>query len=84
MFRFTIRDLLWLMVVVGLASGWWNAERNALQRHNQSLRALESENNDLLHAQGALQNERDRAIKEAKEYREIINIRQGLFGRPDK
>jgi hypothetical protein len=23
MLRFTIRDLLWLMVVVGLASGWW-------------------------------------------------------------
>ena len=23
MFRFTIRDLLWLMVVVGMALGWW-------------------------------------------------------------
>ena len=23
MFRFTIRDVLWLMVVVGLACGWW-------------------------------------------------------------
>jgi len=23
MFRFTIRDLLWLMVVVGLSLGWW-------------------------------------------------------------
>ena len=23
MFRFTIRDLLWLMVVVGMAVGWW-------------------------------------------------------------
>jgi hypothetical protein len=23
MFRFTIRDLLWLMVVAGLACGWW-------------------------------------------------------------
>jgi hypothetical protein len=23
MFRFTIRDLLWLMVVVGLAVGWY-------------------------------------------------------------
>ena len=23
MFRFTIRDLLWLMVVVGLGAGWW-------------------------------------------------------------
>ena len=23
MFRFTIRDVLWLMVVVALAAGWW-------------------------------------------------------------
>ena len=23
MFRFTIRDVLWLMVVVALACGWW-------------------------------------------------------------
>jgi hypothetical protein len=23
MFRFTIRDVLWLMVVVALAGGWW-------------------------------------------------------------
>ena len=23
MFRFTIRDLLWLMVVVGMGVGWW-------------------------------------------------------------
>jgi hypothetical protein len=28
MFRFTIRDVLWLMVVVGLAIGWW-MDRNA-------------------------------------------------------
>jgi hypothetical protein len=23
MFRFTIRDVLWLTVVVGMACGWW-------------------------------------------------------------
>jgi len=28
MFRFTIRDLLWLMVVVGLACGWWLDRRD--------------------------------------------------------
>ena len=27
MFRFTIRDLLWLMVVVGVSLGWWNEHR---------------------------------------------------------
>jgi len=42
MFRFTIRDVLWLMVVVGLGVGWWvdrrfvDAER---ARHEQ--RAIE-------------------------------------------
>lgn len=29
MFRFTIRDLLWLMVVVGLAIGWLLAAQKA-------------------------------------------------------
>jgi hypothetical protein len=32
MFRFTIRDLLWLMVVVGLALGWLN-DRYAMYQH---------------------------------------------------
>jgi hypothetical protein len=29
MFRFTIRDLMWLMVVVGLSVGWWIEHRTA-------------------------------------------------------
>lgn len=29
MFRFTIRDVLWLMVVVGLGCGWWIEHRRA-------------------------------------------------------
>jgi hypothetical protein len=29
MFKFTIRDVLWLMVIVGLAVGWWIDRRNA-------------------------------------------------------
>jgi hypothetical protein len=29
MFRFTIRDVLWLMVVVALAVGWW-VDRSSL------------------------------------------------------
>ena len=33
--RFTIRDLLWLTVVVALAVGWWLDRRNAnLERDN--------------------------------------------------
>jgi hypothetical protein len=28
MFRFTIRDVLWLMMVVGLGIGWWRHHRS--------------------------------------------------------
>jgi hypothetical protein len=38
MFRFTIRDLLWLMVVVALASVWW-AERAAMKNERAALTA---------------------------------------------
>jgi len=31
-FRFTIRDLLWLTLVVALAVGWWS-DRRGMQRH---------------------------------------------------
>jgi hypothetical protein len=29
---FTIRDVLWLMVVVGLACGWWMERRSLLSK----------------------------------------------------
>ena len=40
MFRFTIRDVLWLMVVVGLACGWWQerGRANFFQRDSVYLR----------------------------------------------
>jgi hypothetical protein len=38
MFRFAIRDVLWLMVVVGMGVAWW-ADRSRLE----ALRRLESE-----------------------------------------
>jgi hypothetical protein len=38
MFRFTIRDVLWLMVVVGLGVGWWLDSRESI-----SLRAKNAE-----------------------------------------
>ena len=38
MFRFTIRDLLWLTVVVALGVGWWLRERD-FKAHSTSLRA---------------------------------------------
>ena len=32
MFRFTIRDVLWLMVVVAVGVGWWSDRRYADSR----------------------------------------------------
>ena len=32
-FRFTIRDLLWLTLVVGMAVGWW-VDRGSIQRQS--------------------------------------------------
>lgn len=34
MFRFTIRDVLWLTVVVSLAVGWWIDHSRAAARHS--------------------------------------------------
>jgi hypothetical protein len=36
MLRFTIRDVLWLMVVVAVALGWWADRRWLLNRVRQS------------------------------------------------
>jgi hypothetical protein len=40
MFRFTIRDVLWLMVVVGMGCGWWATEsaRRTTREHAERLR----------------------------------------------
>jgi hypothetical protein len=39
MFRFTIRDVLWLTVLVGLALGWWidhaNSRHKAVERDSE-------------------------------------------------
>jgi hypothetical protein len=36
MFRFTIRDVLWLMVVVGMGVGWW-MDRSRISRMQSEL-----------------------------------------------
>jgi len=40
MFRFTIRDVLWLTVVVALAVGWW-IDQDRIRRHREALKASE-------------------------------------------
>jgi len=38
MFRFTIRDVLWLTVVVGIAMGWW-LDRDRIRQQTEAPRA---------------------------------------------
>ena len=40
MFRFTIRDVLWLMVAVGLSVGWWmeHVRLSTVRSHASALR----------------------------------------------
>jgi len=40
MFRFTIRDLLWLMVVVALSIGWWMEYRKFTPSEKDSMKEL--------------------------------------------
>jgi hypothetical protein len=42
MCRFTIRDLLWLMVVVALGVGWWQEHRTADARLREAVRSIAS------------------------------------------
>ena len=40
MFRFTIRDLLWLMVVAAVAVGWW-VDQDRIRRHEAEMKAAQ-------------------------------------------
>jgi hypothetical protein len=42
MFRFTIRDVLWLTVVAAVAIGWW-LDQDRIRRQTQALRAAEKD-----------------------------------------
>jgi hypothetical protein len=43
MFRFTIRDMLWLTFVVALAGGWWVDHVSFIEWHRRQLRILRDE-----------------------------------------
>ncbi len=53
MFRFTIRDVLWLTVVAALAVGWWLAHSRAANRHEAVIAHAERIRTVLIDAQRA-------------------------------
>ena len=56
MFRFTVRDVLWLMVVVALAVAWWVDRQRAHRRNTRQLSIIARE---LDQSQSHLSLERD-------------------------
>ena len=49
MFRFTIRDLLWLTVVVGLGVGWWDASAKQQCSKEEAAQSKEDLNDLIAH-----------------------------------
>jgi hypothetical protein len=47
MFRFTIRDLLWLMVVVAFGCAWWTTHKKLASRLAESERQLNVAEKDM-------------------------------------
>jgi hypothetical protein len=49
MFRFTVRDILWLTLVVGLAFGWWIDHRLLQRQHAREIDVIEQRAADMVH-----------------------------------
>jgi hypothetical protein len=53
MFRFSLRDLLWLILVIAMALGWWTDRKLIERRHHREWEALYDENAMLRHEMDA-------------------------------
>lgn len=49
MFRFTLRDILWLTLVIAMALGWWVDRAYTARRHRREKNAILDEAALLLH-----------------------------------
>jgi hypothetical protein len=73
MFRFTIRDVLWLMVVVGIGTTWL-LDRDRIQRHRIAMAKHEAE---LISRAKMWENEAGRAEQRYADIRERFNALEG-------
>ena len=79
MFRFTIRDVLWLTVVVALAVGWWVEK--------QAARKTAAKNEELLARVAQLTERAENAEHWVNKWRPIVSGSSGLLsesGKPNK
>ena len=71
MFRFSIRDVLWLTVVVGLAVGWWLDHRRTeriITFNVQLMRTVDALNSELRQKQDVINSYgRSRAFRTTSE-----------------
>ena len=70
--KFSIRDLLWLMVVAALVVGWWREHSTAIRAQGE-VQATKKELGDA----------RDKALKEAADARSVLEAYRHHFEMPD-
>ena len=69
--KFSIRDLLWLMVVAALLVGWWREQSLAVHAQSEVL-SIKKEYGDA----------KDKALQEAAEARSVLEAYQHHFEMP--
>ncbi|HEY2415745.1 MAG TPA: hypothetical protein VGI40_26130 [Pirellulaceae bacterium] len=72
MFRFTIRDLLWLMVVVGLACGWFLNDRAWRRYRDYRVAFAEQEAHRLMLGNAEASREIDRLLRKYGETEKLM------------
>jgi hypothetical protein len=53
--RFNVRDLLWMMVVVGMGLGWWTSYTRMQTRHSKRSEYIEKIKDELRMSRGCAQ-----------------------------
>ena len=67
--RFTIRDLLWLTVVVGMGIGWWVDRRQSDRKYQVGQEFLVNQTNRILESEAQRANDAERKLREILENR---------------
>jgi DNA repair exonuclease SbcCD ATPase subunit len=82
MFRFTIRDVLWLTVVVGLAVGWVK-DHNELSELRTQIKALRDDLNASEHQLEISQAENLEVANELRAQKRLLEMRLSNAGKQD-
>src|SRR3954467_6306884 len=82
MFRFTIRDVLWFVAIVGLAITWWvdhrRLEQTIFNRNAPRVWMIPDEGDPRIRIKPG-----ERLVVEMNEHREVNTVRASYFGLSD-